>query len=439
MKLGIVKHNKSVTAHQVAMIIDRDFTEIEYVFLEYDNLDRIDDLIKANYSRLDALLFLGKLSYDVASKSMVKSILMEHLSYSKYSIINSFMHAHLVYGYDLNKISCATTNTKKILQIQEDLEINDKLPELLLASTEQYNKISIEECYQLNKKAYLNGEIDFIISTVTGVLEKLKADNIPCEMVTHAEISIKSKLRRLLMRNIAEVNKSNQIIVIAISIDRLPYSAIQNYDEYYNSIQQLKIYKEIYKFSKATQSAIMEIGNGNFLLFSTRNVIERETDGFTKMDLIDKIRDTKCGTISMAIGFGATANQAKKSALKGQYHSQKQGGNCAFVVFDDNNMFILNKSVTSKEISEKVDKRINDIAINSKLGINTVFKLIRVVEQYSIEEITAKELALLYGITHSSMNKIISKLEACNYVKIISNNKINQRGRPSRIIRFNFG
>jgi hypothetical protein len=32
MKLGIVKHNKSVTAHQVAMIIDRDFTEIEYVF-----------------------------------------------------------------------------------------------------------------------------------------------------------------------------------------------------------------------------------------------------------------------------------------------------------------------------------------------------------------------------------------------------------------------
>ena len=70
---------------------------------------------------------------------------------------------------------------------------------------------------------------------------------------------------------------------------------------------------------------------------------------------------------------------------------------------------------------------------------NTVFKFCCIIDQYDKNEFTIKELAPLFGVTTSTLNRIIDKFETKGYCKIIGKLIIRSSERPGRIIHFNFG
>lgn len=438
MRLGIVGPSQGINTNQIKNIVEEEFENIDAVILEYNTLKEVEGLVRKNCNNVDAILFTGKITYNIAKNSNITNVLMEHLSFKKSSILATLLEAHLVYGYDLNKISFVTSSSNKIKQLYKDIGITDDKINMLYPGSMRYNQLSIDENYNIHKQAYLRGEISCIVSSITSVYNKLKCDGIPCLKVKHSSSNIREVIEKLYIRNIAEINKSNQIVVLTIEIDKPAEYSVENKDEYFFALQKMKIVKEIYKFSQRIQAAIVEIGFGNFFLVSTRSIMERETNNFTQIDLLDSIRKKKSGTISMGIGFGRTAIEAKQGADMGKYRAKKNGGDSAYVVYEGGKIVTLNSSGKKNVKDNNIDKRLAEISKETGLGINTIFKLYRIKTEYRIDEVTPKELARLYGITLRSINKILNKLEQSGYLEVVSYKQVGEIGRPSRIVRILF-
>ena len=67
--------------------------------------------------------------------------------------------------------------------------------------------------------------------------------------------------------------------------------------------------------------------------------------------------------------------------------------------------------------------------------MNTLETLQRVIRQYNLDVITPFELARYCSMSVTNMNRIITKLEAGGYVKIIGSQPLAGAGRPRRLIK----
>jgi transcription initiation factor IIE alpha subunit len=71
--------------------------------------------------------------------------------------------------------------------------------------------------------------------------------------------------------------------------------------------------------------------------------------------------------------------------------------------------------------------------------MNKLYKLERAVRKYGSNVFISKDLARECNMTHNSMNRLLLKLEESGYAKVVGKQPTSNTGRPSRLIRLNFG
>ncbi len=102
-------------------------------------------------------------------------------------------------------------------------------------------------------------------------------------------------------------------------------------------LQKTRITEEVYKFAQRIQAAVVETEK-NYLLFTTKQIVESETHHLRELPILRAIKKKTKNTVSVGIGFGITAREAKSSALIGKNKALKMGGDQCFVVYDRKHM-----------------------------------------------------------------------------------------------------
>ncbi|HWR30338.1 MAG TPA: hypothetical protein VN631_10940, partial [Negativicutes bacterium] len=212
-------------------------------------------------------------------------------------------------------------------------------------------------------------------------------------------------------------------------------------DEYHNALNRMKVSEQVYLFAQRIQAAVMESGDQNYLLFTTMQMLENETNDLKNIDLLQAVKNNAASTISVGIGYGKTANEAKSGATLGMLHAGKKGGNLAFIVYEGKKIIgpLTNIAQNQEKTEPLIDEKFLRISEKVGVSINTVFKLHCISEQYGKNDFTIRELAPLFGVTPRTMNRIMEKFETHGYAKIIGKRIIGNSGRPSRIIRLTIG
>ena len=170
-------------------------------------------------------------------------------------------------------------------------------------------------------------------------------------------------------------------------------------------------------------------------------LLENETDHLKSIDLLHAVQTNTASTISIGIGYGKTANEAKCGANRGMLHAGKKGGNLAFIVYNGKKIIgpLANVAQSTEPPTPSVDEKFLRISEKVGVSVNTVFKLHCIAAQHGKSEFTINELAPLFGVTIRTMNRIIEKLAAYGFSKIIGKRVMGGSGRPSRIIRLHLG
>ena len=165
--------------------------------------------------------------------------------------------------------------------------------------------------------------------------------------------------------------------------------------------------------------------------------LESETDNLYNIELFENLKNQIFNSISIGIGYGETAIEAKYNANIAMEKAKQKGENILYVIYSGNRIYGPIK-YNNTDDSLEINKRFYKIADESQVSLNKIFQIYNIIEREQKKNFTSKELATKCGISIRSMDRIIEKLENAGYIEIVGKNIITQYGRPSRIIKINF-
>ena len=439
MKVGIIGPSKIVA--KTRQIIQKDFPQIEPVEYIYSIYSETPDILKYHQLEVDTLLFTGKTPYNLAGKFIKPSVPWEYVPRSGGSLMRVLLYAKLWTDYDICNISVDTYDQDLLHEVYTEIGVPVDQRKIYIAEENQPTAGYQARICDFHKRNYRENHVSCCITALQGAYDELCACSIPCLLLVPTANIIRETLYKLQLKYLVKVSQQSQLAAICIQIDPTNELSLLADDDYQAALNRTKVSEQIYLFAQRIQAAVIESGDRNYLLFTTVQLLENETNHLKGIDLLHAVQTNTASTISIGIGYGKTANEAKCGATRGMLHASKKGGNLAFIVYNGKKIIgpLANVAPTADPPTPSVDEKFLRISEKVGVSINTVFKLHCIAAQHGKNEFTINELAPLFGVTIRTMNRIIEKFAAHGYSKIIGKRVMGGSGRPSRIIRLHLG
>jgi hypothetical protein len=173
------------------------------------------------------------------------------------------------------------------------------------------------------------------------------------------------------------------------------------------------------------------------MLFTTKKILESETSMYDDIYIFELIEEKTFRTVSIGIGYGGTAQDAKFNAYTSLNRAIALGGNTGYVVFENGEIKGPIKKRLGK-INKIIDKRFSDISQSTGISINTIYNIYNAAIKCNNQTFSSKEISKLCGINQRSMDRFLQKLEVYDFIEIIGKKMEGKSGRSSRIIKLKF-
>jgi len=432
MKLGILfpEHADCFNAKE----LQQKFPNIALMLLPYNSILTIPDIIAGKQQQLDILLFTGITALKHTESKIAKTIPWEAIPHTSASWLQALLFITRL-GKSITCISTDLPDKDLVYTTFEDAKIPFIKKDILFTPAYSIGPSFINETAQLHQQWYQTHKTTACITMFYEVYQKLLANNVPVAFFLPTRSEIYNAIRNTQINFLLDISRESQLVVIDILIHEPKSYAPFTLDEYQLQLENINVAKHIYIFAQSIQAAVTPITSNEYVLFTTRRIVERQTDKFSSFPLLSTLQEKTNYTASIGIGFGHTAQEAKSHARTGKNKAVESGGNRYYLVYDLENIrgpF----GITAKE--PQTVKTTNKLAtIAEQIGINayTLARLHSIMVEQNKNEFTSAELADLLKISVRSANRLLTKLLYSKYCfetgkKYSTANK----GRPSRIM-----
>ena len=200
-----------------------------------------------------------------------------------------------------------------------------------------------------------------------------------------------------------------------------------------------KITEIIYEFANKIEAAVIEFSYNMYIMISTKKILETETENYTKIDLLEDIGEKSLNKISMGIGYGKTASEAKYKANDAVRKAKGYPNeNIAYIIYEDGRIIGPVKSKVESKREIAVNDRLLKIAEITNVSIKKILAFYNAIDICKKDRFTADELSKQCNMSYRTVNRAINKLESYGYVEVVGKHFEDGSGRPRRIIKFNF-
>lgn len=435
MKMGIVGPEEFVNSTHIT--IKENYPRIELVDLIYKESIEAPNLVQNCQLDLDALIFLGKTPFKLSEKFIKQNIVWEYLPRHGSTLLRTLLEASALKKYDILSVSFDTFTRELLYEVYEEIGFKREDFNFFIAEQKLTQKNYIDYVYRFHCNNYYLKKVSCCITGLVEIYEKLYAKNIPCVLVTPIKNVILATVEKLRLEYLAQSNTDNQIVVMVAQID-FPneYSVIRD-DEYQNIISRMKVSECVYLFASKIKAAVVEVNYKEYMIFTTKKILETITNNYEKIYLFELVEEKVLKTISLGIGYGSTAQEAKFNAYTGLNKAVRTGGNEGFVVYENGEARgpLNNKSEKHQQL---IDKRLSNISEKTGISINTIYKIYNAAEKCNNYTFSPKELANLCEMSKRSVDRFIQKLELYDFCETVGKKMVYCTGRPSRVIKLTF-
>lgn len=424
-------------ASKVEPIVKTQMDSIELKIYIYNDYIEVLDILSEIQSKYDGIMFAGIISYYLAKQNIKEEVMWEYFQLHESSLLNALFQAQY-FNENIKDLSIDTYSKSNLKQIFDmvGVNLNDTNIKLYELNLENYRNLN-EEALEFHKKNLKENKNVCVVTALSKVNSELKNMNIKNYMAIPTESVIMDSFERLYLKYTAKVNKNSQLVSMFIEID-LPseYSLISK-NEYYYVREKNKVSDIVYEFAKDIEATIVEVSFNTYLLFTTKEIIERKTNNFKEISILDWISQKSLHVVSIGIGYGKTAIEAKYNSNIAMIKAKKYDKNTAYVIYEDGISVGPINNVKRKK-KEKIDEKILEIATKTNLNINKILKIYNAVDKYKIDCFTTSELSKYCGTSIRATNRILNRLEECDYIDIVGKQFPDGAGRPKRIMKFKF-
>ncbi|WP_026476822.1 hypothetical protein [Alkaliphilus transvaalensis] len=435
-KIGIIGHIDNIK--RIQLVIRQSFPKIDGYPIEINEMSQIQttvNYLKEHINDFDGIIFTGKILYDIMNHNMHSQNPWVYIENDESQLQRSLLEARLKHNMDITQISIDSYSENTVKTIYEDFGLNSGQYLAHVSKIDIFRKTLLDDLFNFHQNNYLSHPNLIAITGISTIYKMLQSHNVPSLLLTPNVNAIKNKLYDLLEKIRIENMIISQIVVISIEIDINNEYDLISENEYSIMLQKTKITEEVYKFAQRIQAAVIETEK-NYLLFTTKQIVEFETKNLRELTILSSIKYKTNNTISVGIGFGITAREAKSNAIIGKNRALKMGGNQCFVVYDRKQMERITPldRANNSDISP-LDLSYKDVSEKSGISINNIYRLKCIMDIYKKDTFTSLELSEEFRNSLRSMNRIIERLEQAGYIEVVGKKIVGKAGRPSRILK----
>jgi len=436
MKIGLVSSRYFVDI--VQKVVHKEFDDIELVPLTYKNFTEATELVNRHQSKFDALVFSGRGAFESAAASVKQKVIWRILTRNCDRLLRTLLIAAMD-EIDITRISCDTYDKAIIMEVFHEIGINNPRIIVYPYGENPTHPTYLDDLIQFHTENYQSGKISFCITLLNHVYQELSKRGVPCYFALPTYQCIRETLQDVRLSYLVQRNQRSQIVVLIIKIDTPDKYSVIGKDEYQFYEDKQVISEYVYRFANRIQAAVLELSFNTYILFSTKHILESETCGLNRISLLDDIEQNSLHSVSVGIGYGITASEAKYHAVIAMEKAEGIPKCCAYMISEDGRCYgPLSQEEHQNPSQPIIDEKLYHIASVTQLSINRINQLNSIIRRTKQECFTAKELAAHCNITVRSMDRILNLLEEKGYAEVVGRRIIGKTGRPSRIIRLRF-
>lgn len=414
-------------------LIESEFPEIEAIWLLYGSFEEIAGLVEARQEEADAVVFSGHAAMAVANARLQRRTLWVVLPKAGSSILCALLNAARM-GCDITKLSFDSYSDDLLQEIYGELGYStDDRSFLTFRGTMTYKSYN-DDALSFHMENLRSGRAVACLTGLHKVHMRLSEAKLPNVMVIPTRNLIREQLNFLKQYHRAKEDAKGQISVMLITIDFPPdHSIIRERDDLFR-LEKMKISQQIYRYAGQLQATVLEASLRDYLLFSTRDIIEAETGHYSTFNLLSWMEQETLYNISIGIGHGETVAVAKSNAVSAMLRAQKHGLNSVYVCMGEEDFLgpFFAKSAPREKV--QIDDRLLKVADATGVSVNTIYRLHCFLLSHPRENFTSQELATGLTLSKRSMDRIVQALEQRGFASVMGKRILSKSGRPSRVL-----
>lgn len=430
-KVGIVGPKRSVKRIiQYAEQINSDLMFREYA---YHTANETVGILEKYHGEVDFWLFSGNIPYTIAKRSPY--FVNERMQFINISI-NSFYRGILELSQKIGKLAKnVSVDTLDILEQDYQVrieELKERLDHFYIKRFHSETSIDEIACHHI--ALWNENKIDIAITAYPSVEEKLAAMGIPVYWIGPMEQDIYYTLQLFSERIQTFYYKETQTTALIVQVknfEKIKKEHALGYDIHF---LQLNLTKIVLQICEKIDGYFIDAGNGRFILFSSRGIVERN---FNTIQEMINILDVETGQPALVgIGHAQTVYYAENFATRAlQEAATKEGKNIAIMTEDGTITEYLQNGpkITYHSRSENLEviEKLGNTSISPKMFSKIEAKL----TELKLDTFSAKVLAKEMEMSERNAQRILSELLSAGLVVYSGSEKRNTRGRSAKLYR----
>jgi hypothetical protein len=414
--------------------IGKSYPSLNLYPFPYQDIQETPDIVKQFKEYVDVLFFAGPIPYELTYKHVDNKpmIYLPHNGGSLYRVLFKVFEYN---GYSGNGLRFSIDIIKKE-DVQERLDELEVIVNKIVVYDYQYGKTTSDIVafhYNLWKKK----EVDIVLTCFNAVYNELCELGVPCQRIMPTKSAIHEGFRLVQLEGKSAYLKDNQLAIAIFSIESFANKHFFSENDFQMRLLQLR--KLLLDYSEELEAFMDWNKDNEIILITTRGNIERTTNNFRRLSLLNTIMEELNLQIGVGIGIGHTASEAEQKAREALLKSKSNGGCSCYVVMYSGNTFGPLGSEHQLGYSARTDdpERIQ-LARRANLSVGTINKIISFCEKHGRTSITAVELANGFEITVRSARRILYKLEQGDLAAIVGEEQPFSKGRPRQLYHLKF-
>ncbi|GIP38698.1 hypothetical protein J31TS4_19780 [Paenibacillus sp. J31TS4] len=427
-KVGVVGPQDSI---DLIMEIGTEFHDkLSFLPFVYHSVNETSDIVKQNEQEMDIWVFSGQAPYSIATKEPLKQrAFFPQLNGS--SLTKVLLEIVYRDRIPLDRISLDTI---------EEQPFHETCTELGLASGQvhllPYTGFKPEsELLAFHSKLLADGQVDACVTCISNVYEKLKAQGIPVYRIQPNRMTIRTMLHLASTAGETMHFQKSQIAVMLVQVEEPEKLIGQSKSSYDIRRLDLQFQEVILDHVEKLSGAFVALGNGKFLVFTTRGAFEDDSLASPSV-LLEKLALLADLKMNIGIGYGVTALAAERNAHLAMQHAKRAGNYVAILVRDTGEVEGPLQHATSINFNIRTeDLEMIELLKQAGITITTYNKLLSVQKNLGRDAITATLIAESLSMTKRNARRILTDMVEHNLAVVVGEEAPTNRGRPSKIYR----
>lgn len=427
INLGVIGEQHTINRFNEIISDYKEF--VPHIYID-EKEELYPDIILKNNNIIDVWLVFDQIFYNKIKATINKLdkpiYCIPYRGASLFKVLCSLIYKR----YKIEEISMDTVPYFDLVRGLEEMDIDFTDIHCL----EDKGNLKILDYFNYHYNLYMSGKTKVAITRSSYLKKLLEESGIPAVNVIPLRVTIRAILNMILNKSRIKNLEATQIAVQVFSFEINAYQTPYSVDDIFS--KKIAITQKLLKYSKKILGSLKTTVDGNYYIFTTRGILEKETNNFTSEVEFEELAEIQKNLIATGIGIGNSAREAEANALIALKQAINHKKGSWFVVLNDKTIsgplgksYQLNYSYNSELLTEA--------SLKTTLSITTLSKVKNVLEMYGRNTISSQELAIAMQMLPRSARRILNCLLLNGYAEEIGEESPENKGRPRKIYKIN--